>query len=58
VIVVSNFGGLAVVAADNPGAWSQEEFEELLHPDDATRIYAALSELGYTVVQEEPLWHA
>jgi hypothetical protein len=56
VIVVSNFGGLAVVAVDYPGAWGQEEFTELLHPDDAERIYAALGSLGYTVVPEEPLW--
>jgi hypothetical protein len=56
VIVVSNFGGLAVVAADNPGVWTQEEFTELLHPDDAQRIYTALDDLGYTVVPEEPLW--
>jgi hypothetical protein len=56
VIVVSNFGGLAVVAAENPGVWTQEEFTELLHPDDAQRIYTALDDLGYTVVPEEPLW--
>jgi len=55
VIVVSNFGGLAVVAADNPGVWPQEEFTELLHPDDARRIYTALDDLGYTVVPEAPL---
>ena len=56
VIVVSNFGGLAVVAAENPGVWTREEFTELLHPDDAQRIYTALDDLGYTVVPEEPLW--
>ena len=54
-VVVSNFGGLAVVAADNPGVWPQEEFTELLHPDDARRIYTALDDLGYTVVPEAPL---
>jgi hypothetical protein len=42
VIVVSNFGGLAVVAIDNPGVWTGEELTELLHPDDAGRIYPAL----------------
>ena len=36
--------------------WTQEEFTELLHPDDAERIYTALDDLGYTVVPEEPLW--
>jgi hypothetical protein len=58
VITVSNFGSLAVVAVDNPGVWSREEFTGLLHPDDAERIYAALGSLGYTVVPEEPLWRA
>ena len=56
VIIVSNFGGLAVVAADNPGVRTQEEFTELLHPDDAQRIYTVLDDPGYTVVPEEPLW--
>lgn len=56
VIVVSNFGRLVVVAVDNPGAWSQDEFAELLHPGDAERVYAALEDLGYTAVPEEPLW--
>ena len=55
-VVVSNFGGLAVVVADNSYALTQEEFTELLHPDDAQRIYTALDDLGYTVVPEEPLW--
>lgn len=57
VIVVSNFGNLAVVAVDNPGVWTQEEFTELLHRDDAERIYAALDDLDYIVVPEEPLWN-
>lgn len=56
MIVVSNFGDLAVVAVDNPGVWTQEEFTEPLHRDDAERIYTALDDLGYTVVLEEPLW--
>jgi hypothetical protein len=49
VIVVSNFGNLAVMAVDNSGAWTQEESSELLHPDDADRIQAALDSLGYTM---------
>jgi hypothetical protein len=56
VIVVSNFGGLAVVAIENPGLYTQAEFAELLHPDDAERVRAALGGLGYTIVPEEPLW--
>jgi hypothetical protein len=50
VIVVSNSGGLAVVAVDNPGVWIRQGFTELLHPDDAERIYTALDDLGYIVV--------
>lgn len=56
VISVSNFGRLATVSVTNPGAWSQAEFEELLAPDDASRIFAALDTFGYQVVLEEPLW--
>jgi hypothetical protein len=55
VIVVSNFGGLAVVTIDNPGTWTQAELTEALHPDDAIRTKAALEDLGYTIVPEEPL---
>jgi len=47
---------LAVMAVDNPGAWSQQEAGALLHPNDAARVHAALSDTGYTVVPEEPLW--
>lgn len=56
VIIVSNFGNLAVVAIDNPGVWDSEDFTGLLHPHDAERVYAALDDLGYTIVPEEPLW--
>ena len=55
-VVVSNFGGLAVVVSDISWWQTQEEFTKQLHPDDAQRIYTALDDLGYTVVPEEPLW--
>jgi len=51
-VVVSSFGGLAVVVADNSWRQTQEEFTRQLHPDDAQRIYTALDDLGYTVVPE------
>ncbi|MEO3745186.1 hypothetical protein [Plantactinospora sp. B5E13] len=56
VIVISNFGGLAVLAVDNPGVWDAEAAGQLLHPDDSTRIRQALDDLGYTLIPEEPLW--
>jgi hypothetical protein len=54
-IVVSTFGDLAAVMADNSWRQTQEEFTRQLHPDDAQRIYTALADLGYTVVPEDPL---
>ncbi|UAL29579.1 hypothetical protein K8W59_17820 [Nocardioides rotundus] len=56
VISVSNFGRLATVSVTNPGVWSEAEFEELLAPGDASRIYTVLDALGFHVVPEEPLW--
>ncbi len=56
VISISNFGQLATVSVTNPGVWSETEFEGLLAPSDASRIYPALDALGYQVVPEEPLW--
>lgn len=56
VVCVSNFGRLATVAVTNPGAWSQDEFEERLAGSDAARIYGALDSLGYQVVPEAALW--
>lgn len=57
VVCVSNFGRLATVAVTNPGAYSQDEFEERLAARDAARIYAALDSLEYQVVPEAPLWN-
>jgi hypothetical protein len=51
-IVVSNFGGLAAIVADNSWRQTQEEFTKQLHPDDAQRVHTALDDLGYTVVPE------
>nr|AGS49731.1 hypothetical protein [uncultured bacterium esnapd14] len=56
VVLVSNFGGLAVLAVDNPGVWTDAEATELLHTTDRDRVSAALGALGYTLIPEEPLW--
>jgi hypothetical protein len=56
VIVISNFGGLAVLAVENPGVWDDEEAARLLRRDDASRIREALDDLGYTLVPEGQLW--
>ncbi|WP_229069758.1 hypothetical protein [Actinoplanes sp. DH11] len=58
VITVSNFGNLAVLSLDDPNEWSDEEAAEMLHPDDDRRIRAALGDLGYRLVPEEPLWES
>ena len=36
--------------------WTKAETDQLLHPDDANRIHAAMADLGYTLIPEEPLW--
>ena len=56
VVVVSNFAELAVLAISNPGMWTAAQTARLLHPDDADRMYAALGDLGYVLIPEEPLW--
>jgi hypothetical protein len=56
VLVVSNFGGLAVLVVDNPGVWTDAEAAQLLDQNDARRTNAALADLGYTLIPEEPLW--
>ena len=56
VVVISNFGSLAVVAVDNPGVWTDAEAALLLHPGDGRLIDSALAEFGYVRVPEEPLW--
>ena len=55
VVCVSSVGTLAVMAMDNPGAWSHSEFEQLVAGSDVDRIGRALVDLGYVLVAEEPL---
>lgn len=56
VVLISNFGGLAVLAVDNPGVRTDAEAAHLLDADDANRVHTALADLGYTLIPEEPLW--
>ncbi|MET8344504.1 hypothetical protein [Streptomyces microflavus] len=58
VICISKFGSLALVCADNPGAFLGTE-EALtageLDPDDLCKADRALGDLGYTALPEELL---
>jgi hypothetical protein len=56
VVCVSNFGSLATVSLENPGAYGTAELETLLTEEDAARVHGALDDLDYVVVPEEPLW--
>ncbi|MFD7732853.1 hypothetical protein ACFV6F_20980 [Kitasatospora phosalacinea] len=58
VVCVSNFGSLALVCADNPGAFFgtvDARAEGELDAADLARVERALGELGYVVVAEELL---
>ena len=52
MVRVSNFGNLAVVALENPGAYDQEEFDVLVHDSDLARISECLDEGDYTSFQK------
>jgi hypothetical protein len=51
VVIVSNFGDLAVVVIDNPGTWTQAEFAERLHPP---RCRANTGSSRWPWVQDRP----
>ncbi|MFI9783464.1 hypothetical protein ACIHEI_08155 [Kitasatospora sp. NPDC051984] len=58
VVSVSNFGSMAVIAAENPGVHTDtaEAVEEgALAPADLEAVERALTELGYVVLPEELL---
>ncbi|MFC5183589.1 hypothetical protein [Actinomadura harenae] len=58
VICISRFGSLALICADNPGAFlGTQEAQDMgeLDPADLARTHRALTDLGYTVVPEELL---
>ncbi len=58
VVCVSKFGSLAVICAENPGAFFgtyDALAQGALDPVDLAKVEKALTELGYTVVPEELL---
>lgn len=58
VACVSKFGSLALVCADNPGAFlgtGDAQAEGELDAADLTQVHRALADLGYAVVPEELL---
>lgn len=58
VLCVSKFGSLALVCADNPGAFlgtGEAQAESELDAADLDRVNRALSDLGYAIVHEELL---
>jgi hypothetical protein len=55
VVSISNFGGLAALTVDHPGAWTEAETATMLSPVDSQGIGTALADLGYTLIPEEPL---
>lgn len=58
VVCVSKFGSLALVSAENPGAFLGTEdamAEEELDAGDLAKVDRALTDLGYMVVPEETL---
>ncbi|MEV6393421.1 hypothetical protein AB0M39_01295 [Streptomyces sp. NPDC051907] len=58
VVCVSKFGSLALVCADNPGAFlgtGEARAEGELDAADLAKVNRALADLGYTVVAEELL---
>ena len=58
VVCVSKFGSLALVCADNPGAFfgtADAQAEGELDAADLAKVNRALVELGYVVVAEELL---
>jgi hypothetical protein len=56
VVCVSNFGSLATVSLENPGAYDTAELETLLATQDAARVCRVLDDLDYVVVPEWDLW--
>jgi hypothetical protein len=58
VVCVSKFGSLALVCADNPGAFlgtEEAQAEGELDPADLGKVNRGLADLGYAIVPEELL---
>jgi hypothetical protein len=58
VVCVSKFGSLAVICAENPGAFlgaADASAEGALDPADLAKVDRAVTDVGYTVIPEELL---
>ncbi|MEU6034702.1 hypothetical protein ABZ801_04785 [Actinomadura sp. NPDC047616] len=58
VVCVSKFGSLALVCADNPGAFlgtEEAQADGALDAADLSKVNQALADLGYAIVPEELL---
>ena len=53
---VSNFGSLAILYVESPGAFTEAEFRQMVHPRDVDRLASATSDAGLTVIPEDELW--
>lgn len=56
VVCISRHGDLCFIALEAPEAYSREEFDSLVDPQDLALIMAALETLNFTVAPEESLW--
>ncbi|PPH31284.1 hypothetical protein [Rathayibacter sp. AY1F9] len=56
VVAISQHGDLCFIALERPGAYSREEFDALVEPEDLQPITAALEALDFAVAAEESLW--
>ncbi|TDX79020.1 hypothetical protein EDF35_2245 [Rathayibacter sp. PhB151] len=56
VVCISRHGDLCFLALETPGAYSREEFDALVEPEDLRPMTAALEALDFTVAAEESLW--
>lgn len=55
-VMISNFGRLAVAGIDNPGVHTETELRSLVDPDTWARLTGLITESGYVLIAEEPLW--
>ncbi|MFE3199943.1 hypothetical protein [Embleya sp. NPDC059237] len=55
IVVVSNFGDLAVIGVDAPDEHPVGAAPAYVGPEETERVAAALDDLGYTVVPEDLL---
>ncbi|PPF11438.1 MULTISPECIES: hypothetical protein [unclassified Rathayibacter] len=56
VICISRHGDLCFIALEAQEAYTREEFDALVEPEDLSSILAALDTVNFTVTAEETLW--